>query len=37
MSFDTYQHLIERLTELEDIALGKVFEAILRTLKEVGA
>lgn len=36
MSFDTYQHLMERLTELEDMALGKLAEAALSQSSMVG-
>ncbi|MFB2876508.1 type II toxin-antitoxin system Phd/YefM family antitoxin [Floridanema aerugineum] len=36
MSFDTYQHLIERLTKLEDKALGKVAQAALSQSSMVG-
>ena len=36
MSFDTYKHLMERLTELEDMALGEAAEAALSQSPKVG-
>ncbi|MCL1472322.1 type II toxin-antitoxin system Phd/YefM family antitoxin [Argonema antarcticum] len=36
MSFDIYRHLMERLTELEDMALGKAAEAALSQSQMVG-
>ncbi|MFB2919483.1 type II toxin-antitoxin system Phd/YefM family antitoxin [Aerosakkonema funiforme] len=36
MSFDTYKRLIERLTKLEDMALGKAAEAALSQSQMVG-
>ena len=36
MSFDTYKRLIERLTELEDMALGEAAEAALSQSQMVG-
>lgn len=36
MSFDTYKQLMERLIELEDMALGKAAEAVMSQSPMVG-